>query len=593
MIRRLISHVWLVPALAFIVALFVVMASAFAAETSYIYQKPLLENPTDAARLYIYDPVTNSDRNLTWGLLRALLLPSAPTWEQITGKPAEFPPGTHTQGIDTITGLQTALDSKTATTDPRLTDARVPQTHSASHAAAGGDPLTPASIGAATLRQRATLGNMSSLGRVYATGGISAGGSLTGVTSLATSGSIVTTLTTATSPIVGQMVASSGASSAVPVRISPSFLWQAQSWNTTPTASTRTNAIEAYFLPVSGAITSGSLIFANRTVDGVANSTELMRLSSSGAVSVPGSLSVTGNLSAGNLATVATSGSYNDLSNKPSIPAGQVNADWAASSGLAQILNKPEITRGYDGRQIELQTSATHIQWRYAGTATWTDLTPLSALTGVDGNTYGCYITGGVQTIIYDKNGSNPAPTMTAYSVELRENGSIVTPTTYAWSVPASGSLLSGSASGATFTPTVAGTFSAGSANNRVDVSVTYGAITCQATAPVAITRIGADGLPAEAENKQQLYARLGVGTTGDVLNTQCGIGDAAAFAGRTVRVGSGDVHRTDLCGGSTWIHALSTDTATTPKFGIKSSAGTPLVQFNADGSFTGTLVIR
>lgn len=43
------------------------------------------------------------------------------------------------------------------------------------------------------------------------------------------------------------------------------------------------------------------------------------------------------------LATVATSGSYNDLSNKPTIPAAQVNSDWNASSGVAQILNKPTI----------------------------------------------------------------------------------------------------------------------------------------------------------------------------------------------------------------------------------------------------------
>ena len=41
------------------------------------------------------------------------------------------------------------------------------------------------------------------------------------------------------------------------------------------------------------------------------------------------------------LATVATSGNYNDLSNRPSIPAAQVNADWEANSGVAQILNKP------------------------------------------------------------------------------------------------------------------------------------------------------------------------------------------------------------------------------------------------------------
>ena len=44
------------------------------------------------------------------------------------------------------------------------------------------------------------------------------------------------------------------------------------------------------------------------------------------------------------LATVATTGSYNDLSNKPTIPAAQVNADWNATSGVAQILNKPTIT---------------------------------------------------------------------------------------------------------------------------------------------------------------------------------------------------------------------------------------------------------
>lgn len=37
------------------------------------------------------------------------------------------------------------------------------------------------------------------------------------------------------------------------------------------------------------------------------------------------------------------SGNYNDLSNKPTIPAAPVNADWNANSGLAQILNKPTI----------------------------------------------------------------------------------------------------------------------------------------------------------------------------------------------------------------------------------------------------------
>lgn len=43
------------------------------------------------------------------------------------------------------------------------------------------------------------------------------------------------------------------------------------------------------------------------------------------------------------LATVATSGSFNDLIDQPTIPAAQVSSDWNASSGVAQILNKPTI----------------------------------------------------------------------------------------------------------------------------------------------------------------------------------------------------------------------------------------------------------
>ena len=44
------------------------------------------------------------------------------------------------------------------------------------------------------------------------------------------------------------------------------------------------------------------------------------------------------------LAAVATSGSYTDLINKPTIPAAQVNSDWNANSGVAKILNKPDLT---------------------------------------------------------------------------------------------------------------------------------------------------------------------------------------------------------------------------------------------------------
>jgi hypothetical protein len=55
------------------------------------------------------------------------------------------------------------------------------------------------------------------------------------------------------------------------------------------------------------------------------------------------STAVAGKANTSDLATVATSGSYNDLSNKPTIPAAQVNSDWNATSGKAQILNKPTL----------------------------------------------------------------------------------------------------------------------------------------------------------------------------------------------------------------------------------------------------------
>ncbi|NCD17839.1 MAG: collagen-like protein [Actinobacteria bacterium] len=40
---------------------------------------------------------------------------------------------------------------------------------------------------------------------------------------------------------------------------------------------------------------------------------------------------------------------------------------------------------GEDGREVELQTSATHVQWRYVGDVAWTDLIALTAITGPAG----------------------------------------------------------------------------------------------------------------------------------------------------------------------------------------------------------------
>lgn len=60
------------------------------------------------------------------------------------------------------------------------------------------------------------------------------------------------------------------------------------------------------------------------------------------------------------LSTVATSGSYNDLTDKPTIPAAQVNSDWNAVSGVAQILNKPTLaTVATSGSYADLSNKPT------------------------------------------------------------------------------------------------------------------------------------------------------------------------------------------------------------------------------------------
>jgi len=43
------------------------------------------------------------------------------------------------------------------------------------------------------------------------------------------------------------------------------------------------------------------------------------------------------------ISAVGFSNDYDDLDNKPTIPAAQVNSDWNATSGVAEILNKPTI----------------------------------------------------------------------------------------------------------------------------------------------------------------------------------------------------------------------------------------------------------
>jgi len=75
---------------------------------------------------------------------------------------------------------------------------------------------------------------------------------------------------------------------------------------------------------------------------------------------------------------VASTGDYNDLSNRPTIPAAQVNSDWNSTSGVSQILNKPTL---FSGNYLDLTNKPTI-------PATITDLADVNLPSTIADNTY-------------------------------------------------------------------------------------------------------------------------------------------------------------------------------------------------------------
>lgn len=164
-----------------------------------------------------------------------------------------------------------------------------------------------------------------------------------------------------------------------------------------------------------GGATATNLTIANK------NSTTFDVLSSTGTdVTLPaattseaGLLIASDKTKLDNLATVATSGSYTDLTGTPAIPAAQVNSDWDSVSGVSQILNKPtlgtasplniaasgnaasgEVVKGNDTRLSDSRTPTAHthviadttgLQTALDGKAALganSDITSLSGITG-------------------------------------------------------------------------------------------------------------------------------------------------------------------------------------------------------------------
>lgn len=97
-------------------------------------------------------------------------------------------------------------------------------------------------------------------------------------------------------------------------------------------------------------------------------------------------------VTSGSLATVATTGAYSDLTGTPTIPAAQVNSDWNASSGVAEILNKPTIPTVNDATLTITQngvSKGTFTSNDADDTTIALDDTTYSNFTGTDGTAAG------------------------------------------------------------------------------------------------------------------------------------------------------------------------------------------------------------
>ena len=97
------------------------------------------------------------------------------------------------------------------------------------------------------------------------------------------------------------------------------------------------------YLSAAGLTTASSVSFGDSSISAPMNSGAALTDNdiTDNMSALGGALAAKAN--AADLATVATTGSYADLTNTPTIPAAQVNADWSAASGVAAILNKPTL----------------------------------------------------------------------------------------------------------------------------------------------------------------------------------------------------------------------------------------------------------
>jgi hypothetical protein len=174
--------------------------------------------------------------------------------------------------------------------------------------------------------------------RVAGTGYYGSSLSLGSSLAVGSSMTVGTTITNAVSSTginyIGGLLLNSSTATAVSAAMnSPVVRLSSQAWNTTPTAATKINAMDIAVVPTSGSQTSARMIVKNTTVNGNANATELVCITTSGSVGIGTSTpSDKLELSNGNL-VFSKDGWSSDLSFGA---AGTTNV-WQATVGGTQV----------------------------------------------------------------------------------------------------------------------------------------------------------------------------------------------------------------------------------------------------------------
>ena len=131
------------------------------------------------------------------------------------------------------------------------------------------------------------------------------------------------------------------------------------------------------------------------------------------------------------LATVATSGLYSDLTGTPTIPAAQVNSDWSAVSGVAEILNKPTIPANTSDLNNDsgFLTSSNAVTSFNGSTGAVTYTAPVTSVNGATGAVTISVPTVNDATLTIQKNGTNVATFTANASSNATANISVPTAT--------------------------------------------------------------------------------------------------------------------------------------------------------------------